>query len=526
MTIRRLLNILVLTALLSASAGAESIPGTFSDRAGTDSLELLTILRIDDPDATVAGAIYTLGDITGDGCSDILATINGSSPAFPSPSFLFLGGQTPPAQFIARFDGFSVHMAEMGDVNADGFPDLGGYYLYPQRFSIFLGGPDIDDRADWSVANHVSMAAMCADLNADGVKDIPVSVNLADGDVNVFAYQTLPSGVPDCTISDTASNFGFNLAVGEFNGDGYDDLAIVVAGVRTPVLIKFYWGGPAFDTVADLVISIPNSGAGHKIVPLKDFNGDGYGDLLVSGVNYGSWGIYFGGPNIDAFVDARFPAYDDYIRLVEAVGDINNDGLDDIVAAYSRVNHHEPASSCNIYLGGEIVHEQLTPDAHIDGLDIPGLQTFTTGSVSGIGDFNGDGLNDFAISSQSLDSADVNRGAINIFSGWEKSVTDVPYDFEPTLPDNYQLAQNYPNPFNPSTTIQFALPAAGQTRLAIFNMLGRRVTTLIDNHLAAGSYTLTWNGTSATGEQVASGVYVYRLQSGDYVTSRKMVLAR
>jgi hypothetical protein len=94
------------------------------------------------------------------------------------------------------------------------------------------------------------------------------------------------------------------------------------------------------------------------------------------------------------------------------------------------------------------------------------------------------------------------------------------------IPERYSLAQNRPNPFNPQTSIEFALPKAGQTKLAIYNILGQRVVTLVDKMSEAGYHNINWNGTDAAGKEVASGIYFYRLESGDFSDSRKMLLLK
>ncbi len=88
------------------------------------------------------------------------------------------------------------------------------------------------------------------------------------------------------------------------------------------------------------------------------------------------------------------------------------------------------------------------------------------------------------------------------------------------------LHQNHPNPFNPSTTIAFALPAAGQVDLAVFTVDGRRVATLINERLAAGHHSATWDGRDEAGRRLASGAYFYRLRAGDGVLVRRMVMVK
>lgn len=92
-------------------------------------------------------------------------------------------------------------------------------------------------------------------------------------------------------------------------------------------------------------------------------------------------------------------------------------------------------------------------------------------------------------------------------------------------PFSYSL-RNYPNPFNPETTIEFYLPHHAEVRLKIFNVLGQRIRTLFTGRRDAGVYRLKWNGRDEAGNEVASGVYIYRLQADRFVQSRKMLLLR
>ncbi len=89
------------------------------------------------------------------------------------------------------------------------------------------------------------------------------------------------------------------------------------------------------------------------------------------------------------------------------------------------------------------------------------------------------------------------------------------------VPTQAALAQNYPNPFNPSTTIRYELPAASQVRLSVFDMLGREVSVLVNERREAGVHEARFDGSG-----LASGVYLYRMQSGDFVQTRQLVLVR
>jgi hypothetical protein len=90
-----------------------------------------------------------------------------------------------------------------------------------------------------------------------------------------------------------------------------------------------------------------------------------------------------------------------------------------------------------------------------------------------------------------------------------------------TLPKSYALSQNRPNPFNPVTEISFDLPTATDVSLEIYNITGQKVTTLVQGVLQAGHHSYLWDGSG-----VASGIYLYRLQAGEFTATRKMVLMK
>jgi hypothetical protein len=94
------------------------------------------------------------------------------------------------------------------------------------------------------------------------------------------------------------------------------------------------------------------------------------------------------------------------------------------------------------------------------------------------------------------------------------------------LPQVAALLPNYPNPFNPSTEIRFDIPTARDVKLRVYNQLGQAVRTLVEGRMKAGSYSLKWDGTNAAGLAVASGVYFYSLDAGDFSQVRKMTLVK
>ncbi len=96
----------------------------------------------------------------------------------------------------------------------------------------------------------------------------------------------------------------------------------------------------------------------------------------------------------------------------------------------------------------------------------------------------------------------------------------------PSAPKEFSLSQNYPNPFNPICEIAYVLPTDCQVTLSIYNILGQKVRVLLDEYQSAGDKSVKWDGKDDQGQEVTSGVYFYRIQAGDFVQSRKMVLMK
>ncbi len=93
-------------------------------------------------------------------------------------------------------------------------------------------------------------------------------------------------------------------------------------------------------------------------------------------------------------------------------------------------------------------------------------------------------------------------------------------------PKDFSLSQNFPNPFNPQTGIRYALPQDANVRLVVFNVLGQKVKTLVDEHQTMGYNTVWWDGKDENGDQAASGIYFYRLEADKFSEVKKMMLVK
>ncbi|UCD64186.1 MAG: T9SS type A sorting domain-containing protein [Candidatus Zixiibacteriota bacterium] len=116
------------------------------------------------------------------------------------------------------------------------------------------------------------------------------------------------------------------------------------------------------------------------------------------------------------------------------------------------------------------------------------------------------------------------RSILNSYTDFPVGIEDEPPAAQ--LPQGYLLSQNYPNPFNPSTTIRFTLPRRSDVKIDIFNILGQRIVTILDEARPAGQHSVVWDGTDENNRPVSTGLYFYRIKAGDYTDSKKMLMLK
>jgi len=334
------------------------------------------------------------------------------------------------------------------------------------------------------------------DVNKDGFCDFVVAGGGVDDSAYVYLGSEEMDTIPDFVLYGKALGME-GVAVGDVNGDGYDDIA---APEYVDSLYLFY-GRDSLHSTRDLVFA--HYGGSPAI---GDVNGDDYEDLICH------YHLYYGAQVMDTITDVWLRK----ARGTIAIGELNRDRYGDILGESYGVY---VASRANIYLGGGEV------DTIVDWWWVENYWDNFAFDMDCV-DINADGVDEFLVSSTYWPN-ERRRGRVHVFGG-DTTTTSVEQEHYSMLPEKVCLFQNYPNPFNSTTGIRFAVSSRAPVPISldIYDLQGRLVKGLLELHLFAGEYNVLWDGTNEVGQDVSSGVYLIVLESHDIQRTRKAILMR
>ena len=342
-----------------------------------------------------------------------------------------------------------------------------------------------------------------ADLNGDCRPDLVEIPDTNPVEIRVYtttgpdAWQMIrfdETVLPEVYVRQKGSNT--TPGIGDFNMDGYPEVYIIGRGkvADDPTNRPTLWvvspeGGGFFDLNTAFVAANFTDLQVQEIVPPTDQNKDDLrGGTVADGNNDGNLEIYISSRDLTS------------IFATEWIGDPGGDVTDPLNYQTTVVYNSK----------------DLTPDLNVQFSQVHVL------------DLDGDGPNhmDMVVSSPNGE----HQGLESSLHVLEFNASDQPVSVAirnpNVIPKTYALRQNYPNPFNPSTNIVYELPVAAQVELEIYNVLGQKIRTLVNEEQPVGLYQVQWDGTDDYGVKVSTGVYVVVFKAGQFRESRKMMLLK
>ena len=467
-------------------------------------------------DSSLYGSeILALGDQNNDGFNDWAVFGRGWGPPGQAsePRVEFFHGWDPPElePYMVRLtetpeEAYIWDARTAGDLNGDGYVDWAIKVQLAERNvqKVYLGGPGADNEADLEFT--AAWLLPLGDVNGDNYQD--VYCRLAWNHPAAILYGGNPMDtLPDWTRN---ANLGY-MSGGDLNHDGYSDFA----SVQDPFVVDVYLGAPQPDTLP--TYHWPITSGWYEIT--RDVNGDDYADLCISRSGWGE--VLFGSEPMDAAEDAHLnfpcdggPEPGGPERIVSA-GDFNGDGFGDVVM-FADGCPDSYWGTLTLHLGAPWIYPVHT--FVIYGWTAP-LDLIHFQSAVSLGDINNDGVDDLGIGANGGIEQESWRGKAVVISG--DTSLHVAAD-EPHLPlaDNLNV-NGYPNPFNSSTTIRIKLPSyRDNIDLNLFNVLGQHVKTeTIRNVSGDVSYILDASAFS-------TGLYFLRVSSGNFHTTTKLMVLK
>ena len=473
-----------------------------------------------------------IGDVNGDGYDDFMVTTNdktvklylGSANFTLTPSVIF---HYPDKDSLYEFGG----CIGIGDVNGDGYDDFtinGSFYdggYTNGKVFIYYGGPRVDTLPKY-IFHGPGGVFNIGDINKDGYNDFAISqtYNWSNGKGMVYLFwggDTI-SFARNITFVDTQaigkpidSFFGTSVAnIGDVIGDGFDDIAISAgySPSETSEKVYIFYGGMKMDTIPDTVLTSNNLDYdfGRIIKNAGDLNKDGVTDFCIAG---GSKVFVYKGRDNLKIINASTLGLGGYVNL-ETNCDMNHDGFGDFVIG--NTNHR---NSDSVMVGGAFVYFGGKNIDTVYKFKLEGENKWDEFSkIMSTADINGDGYDELFILSPGYPDYNNPLGKVYIYS--YKKLTEVKENKQ-TTPYKFDLYQNYPNPFNQNTIISYQLPVASYVSLKVYDILGKKIKTLVYGLQKAGKHTKTFDGSS-----LSSGVYFYRLTVGQFATQKSMMLVK
>ncbi|MBU4443648.1 T9SS type A sorting domain-containing protein [bacterium] len=433
--------------------------------------------------------------------------------------------------------------------STNGFNALEVYEHDPNSGEFLPQEPTIsyDPPRDTKGQVKLEYQSQAKDVDNDGVVELLLT-NRGKSNIN-FTIVSLPGkdfANPDWTVeycdsttTSDSSRYGLAMhamSVGDLDNNGLDDMLISVDGTRRPIWIYSATAANTYEITVFDTMAYPHEYEGTQArMMITDFNEDGNNEVYIGARNGAKVWVVDNITNIaNAFQRENFHLLED-INLLEGggysgvhlrggiLGDADNNGRPNF---YLTVRNPLDAIYDFEWIGGA-GGDVTDPDNYLVSKLYHDDDTDLENDIVAldIGDLDGDGMDHQDIV---FVTGKTNTGvAPGIFvTEYDATNLGLPPDLSANVPAKFALKQNYPNPFNPTTSIAYDLSKSGVVKLAIHNILGQEVRTLVNGHQSAGNYFEMWDGSDDQGYMLTSGIYMYKLEVNGFQKTMKMLLIK
>jgi N-acetylneuraminic acid mutarotase len=358
-------------------------------------------------------------------------------------------------------------------------------------------------------------------FSSNGVNDVVAALAVVGNEVVVGGYFTEAGGVSANSVArfNTQTNTWSSLGTGSSNGVSGSVAALAVVGNEVVVGGTFTSAGGVsansvarFNTQTNTWSSLgtgSSNGVSGGVYPYDPY----VSALAVVGNEVVVGGYFTSAGGVSANSVARFNTQ---TNTWSSLGTGSSNGVFGTVSALAVVGNEVVVGGYFTSAGGVSANSVARFNTQTNTWSSLG-----TGSSNGV---SGGGVNALAVSGSEVfvgGGFTLAGGIASTFIARWNSGTSRVEQLSPTAPKTFLLEQNYPNPFNPSTTIRYQLPVASEVKLEVYDVLGKKIATLVNERQSAGSYQVVWNASG-----LSSGTYFYRLQAGTFVETKKMIMVK
>ena len=327
----------------------------------------------------------------------------------------------------------------------------------------------------------------------------------------------------DTTVSEQVHGAG----IGDLNNDGFLDILASSSGTPGSFQVYTNTGENSYERVARWEQgSFPSWYEGcQSTIVITDINGDDKNEAFIFGQLGAIYVIHDVEDLTTIFDESHFTEllvlFDDANYRGGVRGDLDNDGYPDLYFAGNESN-----TILDLEWKGTADDDITDPNNYEVYVLWQDLTDKAETVQTVIGDFDGDGMNHGDLVFSISPSVAGFSGIMMLEYDPVTEISVVPISIPKVIPETCKLYSNYPNPFNPETKIVYDLAYAADVQLEIYNLLGQKQATLVNEYQGIGQYEVIFNGENEKGELLSSGIYIYSLKAKDFMFTKKMLYVK